>query len=246
MCRVAVLVDGDNVAPRHAHAILALAATLGRVDVARVYAAVPVPADWLAMPGYRLIHAGAGKNATDLLLSIDGIELAHLEGIESFVLATSDRDFTHLAQRLRERGRHVQGMGEDKAPEAFRRACSAFARLPARPAAAVARAPAVPPAQPDPSIDLDRLPSLVAEIVAEATGDGATLRIAVLSTRMHQRHGVRIGDTPQKTWRGYLTAHPALFEIDAPAPDAAVRLRAVSPEATGHSPCDEAPAGTRD
>jgi uncharacterized LabA/DUF88 family protein len=107
--RIAVLVDGDNISAKHSSQVILLAEKLGRVDVARVYAAGNQQSDWLTTPGYRLMHAGAGKNSTDLLLCIDAMELALIGGLESFVIATSDGDFSHIAQRLRERGLHVLG-----------------------------------------------------------------------------------------------------------------------------------------
>ena len=127
--RTAVLVDGDNLSAKHSGRILSEAGKLGRIDVARVYAAANRPSDWLTTPGYRLMFAGAGKNAADLLLSMDAIELALVGGIEAFAIATSDRDYTHLAHRLRERGLVVLGFGEPKSPEDFRLSCSEFLPL---------------------------------------------------------------------------------------------------------------------
>lgn len=59
--RVAVLIDGDNVSPKHSAQILIDAATLGQLDIARVYTCGQRNSDWLSMPGYRYMHAGAGK-----------------------------------------------------------------------------------------------------------------------------------------------------------------------------------------
>ncbi|MEZ5723187.1 MAG: NYN domain-containing protein [Paracoccaceae bacterium] len=81
------------------------------------------------MPGIRFVHAGTGKNAADLLLSIDAVELALREGYEMFVIASSDGDFSHLAIRLRETGHLVVGCGVATAPARFRTACSRFVEL---------------------------------------------------------------------------------------------------------------------
>ncbi|XZQ28139.1 NYN domain-containing protein [Rhodobacter capsulatus] len=90
--------------------------------------------DWQGGPeGFRLMHAGTGKNASDLLLALDAMELALREGVTRFVIASSDRDFSHLAQRLREYGRQVTGIGETKTPQIFRDACETFLTLPLPP-----------------------------------------------------------------------------------------------------------------
>ena len=100
--RIAVLVDGDNINAAHAGEILSRAGKLGRVDVARVYAGLNASCEWLKTPGFRLFHAGAGKNAADILLCIDAMELALTGELSTFVIATSDGDFSHLALRQRE------------------------------------------------------------------------------------------------------------------------------------------------
>ncbi|KMK68527.1 NYN domain-containing protein [Puniceibacterium sp. IMCC21224] len=132
IARVAALIDGDNVSPAYADRIMVRANTLGRVDIARVYMNANRNSDWLSAPGFRLVHSGTGKNATDVLLCIGTMELALVVGIDKFILAASDGDYKHLATRLRERGHHVLGMGESKTPEPFRAACSAFRDIESR------------------------------------------------------------------------------------------------------------------
>jgi len=59
-------------------------------------------------------------------LVIDAMDLLHSGRMDGFVLVSSDSDFTRLAQRIREQGVDVFGMGEKKTPEAFRMACKRF------------------------------------------------------------------------------------------------------------------------
>jgi len=68
----------------------------------------------------------SGKNATDSSLIIDAMDLMYTRRFDGFCLVTSDSDFTRLAQRLREEGLMVYGFGEEKTPDAFRRACDKF------------------------------------------------------------------------------------------------------------------------
>ncbi|MCR8725038.1 NYN domain-containing protein [Frigidibacter sp. ROC022] len=216
--RIAVLVDGDNISASHAPKVLAEAARLGRVDIARVYAALNQPSDWLRAQGYRLLHAGAGKNAADLLLSIDAMELALESGVESFVIASSDGDFTHLAQRLRERGLHVLGLGENKAPMGFRLACTEFHCL------EEGEPKAAPPAEENPA-DCADLDLKIRSMIARYSTNGTGMRIAELGPQMHRTHAVRISTLPERTWRAYLSSRPALYQLDPKSPEAKVRFR---------------------
>jgi hypothetical protein len=43
---------------------------------------------------------------------------------------------------------------------------------------------------------------------------------------MKTLHGVQISTLPEKKWRTYLSARPALYELDPRGPDAHVRFKA--------------------
>ncbi|MFW2590046.1 NYN domain-containing protein [Sagittula sp. SSi028] len=126
---VAVLVDGDNISGKYAEEILSIAAQYGVLQVVRVYCDVRRNGEWHDAMGYRMQHAGIGKNAADLLLAVDAMELSLANGIGCFVIATSDGDFSHVATRLRERRGKVIGIGEAKAPMGFRGCCSDFVEI---------------------------------------------------------------------------------------------------------------------
>lgn len=61
----------------------------------------------------------AGKNATDMALVIDTLDLLHSGIYDAFVIVASDSDYTPLAIKLRESGVFVMGVGEKKTPGAF-------------------------------------------------------------------------------------------------------------------------------
>mgnify|MGYP000507120817 CR=1 FL=1 len=86
------------------------------------------------------------KNATDIGLVIDAMDILHSGRFDGFVLVSSDGDFTRLASRIREEGLEVIGIGEKKAPEAFLKVCNRFVLieniLPESEAQRVARKPA--------------------------------------------------------------------------------------------------------
>jgi uncharacterized LabA/DUF88 family protein len=90
-----------------------------------------------------------GKNASDITLVIDAMDLLHSGRFDGFCLVSSDSDFTRLAARIREQGVDVYGFGEQKTPESFRQACRRFVYtenlLPGAPANTIdANQPATP------------------------------------------------------------------------------------------------------
>lgn len=131
---LAVLIDADNSSPQWAEAIFEEIASLGEASVRRLYGDFSRPglkgwSDRLAMLGLVPQHSPmntVGKNASDIALVIDAMDLLHSGRFDGFVLVSSDSDFTRLASRIREQGLDVYGIGQQKTPEAFRRACKRF------------------------------------------------------------------------------------------------------------------------
>ena len=131
---LAVLIDADNTSPRHASAIFEEIAKLGEASVRRCYGdfSSQQMAGWnkvQAEHGMVPLHSPAntvGKNASDISLVIDAMDLLHTGRFDGFVLVSSDSDFTRLASRIREQGLDVYGIGQQKPPAAFRQACKRF------------------------------------------------------------------------------------------------------------------------
>jgi NYN domain/OST-HTH/LOTUS domain len=131
---LAVLIDADNTSARYAQAIFEEIATLGEANVRRIYGDFSGTrlGGWneaiqsLAILQHQQRNNTTGKNAADIALVIDAIDLMHKGKLDGFCLVSSDSDFTRLAQRLREDGLKVYGFGERKTPEAFRSACNRF------------------------------------------------------------------------------------------------------------------------
>ncbi|WP_368856666.1 NYN domain-containing protein [Chelativorans sp. ZYF759] len=67
-----------------------------------------------------------GKNAVDMRMTIEAMDLMRAGRASVFVLVTNDGDFAPLAMRIRESGCDVIGYGCDGAAAAFRRACTRF------------------------------------------------------------------------------------------------------------------------
>lgn len=131
---LAVLIDADNVPSKHAEAILKEIADYGEPALRRVYG------DWsnTGMQGWTeavrtqgLVAQQEsantkGKNASDIGLVIDAMDIMHTGRFDGFVLVSSDSDFTALANRIREQGLEVIGIGEQKTPESLRNVCNRF------------------------------------------------------------------------------------------------------------------------
>uniref|UniRef100_UPI000A88B58F NYN domain-containing protein n=1 Tax=Clostridium sp. NkU-1 TaxID=1095009 RepID=UPI000A88B58F len=69
------------------------------------------------------------KECNRFRLIIDAMDLLYTDNVDGFCIVSSDSDFTRLASRLRESGKEVIGMGEDKTPKSFRAACTVFTNL---------------------------------------------------------------------------------------------------------------------
>lgn len=132
--KIAVLVDSENVSYKQIKGILEEVEKYGRICMKRVYGdfSKPVALAWkseVLKNGFKTIHQFSytdGKNATDIALVIDAIDILHNNEVDIFCIVSSDSDFTPLAQRLRESGKHVIGVGKQKTPEAFVVSCDKF------------------------------------------------------------------------------------------------------------------------
>jgi uncharacterized LabA/DUF88 family protein len=132
--RFAVLIDADNTSPRIAAGLFEEIAKFGEASVRRIYGDFSTPrlkswADILqkhAIDPYQQFAYTTGKNASDIALVIDAMDLLHSGRFDGFCLVSSDSDFTRLASRLREEGADVYGFGAQKTPESFRQACRRF------------------------------------------------------------------------------------------------------------------------
>lgn len=132
--RLAVLIDADNIPARHAEAILDELAGHGEPTVRRVYgdwssqalSAWKEKARSLGLVMHQQSANTKGKNASDIGLVIDAMDILHAGKVEGFALVSSDSDFTRLASRIREDGMQVIGVGEAKTPESLRKVCNRF------------------------------------------------------------------------------------------------------------------------
>lgn len=158
--RLAVLIDADNASAKIVDGLFDEIAKIGEASVRRIYgdfassrskAWIDVLARHAIIPQQQFAYT-TGKNASDITLVIDAMDLLHSGRFDGFCLVSSDSDFTRLAARIREQGVDVFGFGEQKTPESFRQACRRFTYtenlLPDAPANAEAAGSKSKPLQP--------------------------------------------------------------------------------------------------
>jgi uncharacterized protein (TIGR00288 family) len=135
--RIALLIDADNAPASKIDVILAEVARHGVANVRRAYG------NWKSqhLNGWeKALHAYAirpiqqfaystGKNASDMAMVIDAMDLLYARNLDGFAIVSSDADFTPLVMRLRSDGSSVYGFGEEKTPDPFVKACSTFLYL---------------------------------------------------------------------------------------------------------------------
>ncbi|WP_022683157.1 NYN domain-containing protein [Sphingobium bisphenolivorans] len=134
---VALLIDADNVSADHFDPVLTVLAELGTVNIRRAYGNwnKPTLKGWAnqavtqAIETQQQFDLTKGKNATDMKMTIDAMDLMASGRVTGFGLMSSDSDFTPLVTRIRQEGIPVYGFGSDKTAQAFRSACTRFIDL---------------------------------------------------------------------------------------------------------------------
>lgn len=133
----ALLIDADNVSAKYIKPILTELSKYGNITYKRIYG------DWTntqhsswkdellknSITPIQQFSYTYGKNATDSAMIIDAMDILYAKDVDGFCIVSSDSDFTRLVSRLRESGKTVIGMGENKTPEPFRKACDKFTIL---------------------------------------------------------------------------------------------------------------------
>ena len=131
---IALLIDADNIQPAAIDPVLTVMAELGQVNIRRAYGnfAKQGLAKWDTITNrygirpQQQFDVSKGKNATDMAMTIDAIDLLYQGKVDGFGIMSSDSDFTPLVTRLRQDGIVVYGFGSTKTPQAFKSVCTRF------------------------------------------------------------------------------------------------------------------------
>ena len=137
--KLAVLIDADNIGASSVATIFGLISQFGNPIIRRAYG---TPARFQGGGGWQLAQREygilskpqvsnlKGKNAADIALVIDAMECLYTLPCDGICIVSSDSDYTALAAKIRESGKSVYGLGDEKAPIAFKSACTKYMVLP--------------------------------------------------------------------------------------------------------------------
>ena len=235
--RVALLIDADNLSGDViAQAVEHLLERYGAVHFRRAYSSpqkVIEHTDLFRRYSIRpMVNVPTGKNSTDIALAVDAIDLAICESPDVVVIGSSDSDYAPLAQRLREKGCRVLGIGQagktgGEAPLAYdefidlahRKSTREAPRssLAARPpraqpvrtrAPAPVAAPAPVPAPPPPLMPPPEVNAILQAV--PALRNGAPLQLGEVSEAL-RRHDILTSKRASAS--GFLKRHSAHFEL---------------------------------
>ncbi len=132
---LALLIDGENISADLISPILIEAGKFGAVTTKRVYGnwTQPTMQRWKELSqhyGIQQIHhtevTSSHKNAADIALVVDAMDMLYRDNIDHFCIVTSDSDYTPLVQRLRSAGCTVLGIGRPGTSPALTKACTVF------------------------------------------------------------------------------------------------------------------------
>lgn len=134
---VAVFIDADNAPASKIEFIFSELAKFGAINIKKIYGNwksanlknwEEVLLEYAIQPVQQFDYTKA-KNATDMAMTIDIMDILHDDKADVFCLVSSDCDFTPLVMRIRMEGKTVIGFGEQKTPKSLVQACSSFLYL---------------------------------------------------------------------------------------------------------------------
>lgn len=134
---LAILIDAENTPVGCIGEVMTSCATYGRANIIRAYG------DWMQqtlspwrdvfreypITAIQQFHYVSGKNSSDSAMNIDAMDIISMKRVDTFILVTSDSDFTRLATRAREEGLRVIGIGQKNSARSFVKACDQFLYL---------------------------------------------------------------------------------------------------------------------
>jgi len=132
--QIAVLIDLENISLNSIQWLFDQISDVGRIIIKKAYADWSIEAskrDQLLELGIEAIplvrSTSGGKNASDIRLAIDAVDLLFTSPVDTFVILSSDSDFVPLVSKLRASGKSVYGAGEEsKAPKTLVKSCDRY------------------------------------------------------------------------------------------------------------------------
>ena len=132
--KIALFIDADNAPAGKFEVVLSEVAKYGVVTIRKAYGnwKSPTLKKWeellheYAIQPIQQYDLTKGKNASDIAMVIDAMDVMYTKQIDVMCFVSSDSDFTPLVTRALAEGKVVLGFGERKTPSPFVNACSKF------------------------------------------------------------------------------------------------------------------------
>lgn len=132
--KIALFIDADNAPAGKFEDVLTEVAKYGVVTIRKAYGNWKSPTLKLweellheyAIQPIQQYDLTKGKNASDIALVIDAMDVMYTKQIDVMCFVSSDSDFTPMVTRALAEGKVVLGFGERKTPSPFVNACSKF------------------------------------------------------------------------------------------------------------------------
>lgn len=135
--KYALLIDAENADIKYLTNILNELKTYGNVTYKRMYGDFTSSSmkEWnrraleYAIVPIQQPHYSKYKNAADIMLVIDAMDILYNKSVDGFCIVSNDSDYTRLVNRLCEAGYEVIGMGSSNASKTLKAACTEFKNL---------------------------------------------------------------------------------------------------------------------
>jgi uncharacterized protein (TIGR00288 family) len=239
----AVLVDGENAPPDVLKIVLQEVEKNGEARVRLVFGgteSLQGHKDNANTFGFRPVmryKVAQRKNAADITMAIEAIDLLHSGKVDAFCIVSSDSDFHPLATRLREEGRFVLGIGRDDTPDALKSACHRFVSfdilegsIEAAPPTAKGKSKATPVIVKQPVGDSAKLHAMLAQAYQNAQGEDGWASLGAIGNQLRilepgfdsRKYGSK------QLW--ILVQETGLYEFNTPPPGSPAQPLAVKPK----------------
>lgn len=217
---IALLIDAENISPYLLDSLEEKLTMYGRITTKKCYGDFtktqmsPWNAEFVNKHSLEVVQQHnftKGKNASDIRLAIDAMDILYEKTVDTICLMSSDSDFTGLAIRLKQAGIYVWGAGEPKTPDSFKRVCDRFFTLtvsPSKDDTPVADAPkaSVPEVAADVPDKKEEILQWVEKLLDESYHDG--IDSGMLAAKILQRF-------PDFDWKVYgVKKFPDFFSSD--------------------------------
>lgn len=135
--KIALLIDAENTSVKYLDSIFKELQNYGTITYKRMYGdfTSKTLAEWnhkamsYAVVPIQQPRYSAAKNAADIMLVIDAMDILYTKNVDVFCIVSSDSDFTRLVNRLCDGGMEVIGMGKSDASKTLKAACTIYKNL---------------------------------------------------------------------------------------------------------------------